>query len=654
MNSSTLTSGTTRAPRWRRWGAIGTSSAAIAALSLVGVASPAAAAEESGESYARGQLLSGTVAGVDLARLVAVAPAEARNAGDESRDAAADPLSATALDTVTVNAPNGVDLDIGSIIDLGGAGQYAEASANGESHASVGALTNRGAVELTDGPGTRGGDATIDLDGMLGGVDDSVLTDLDLRLEAVGAAATGTPEGAQGDYALAGATLAVSSPAIADLTSKVLAAIDPAEDALLSLGGSDGTIARALLPELNGLLGPVGGGIDVGVSVDSDLRSVVEPLLTSSFSSDAVSFDLEAGSVLIDLETLLGSELNALPPNTELLTADVLLPVLRGITTTVADLSDDVLDTVAAALDTVDVSVTADLSVLTAQEDRMEERCVEVPVELLGDDGVVDDLVDGLLGGLGGSGGLGGLGDEVDDLVGDVTELVCTLVPVALPDLRTSLDVDIHGELRQLLNGSASADATLTLLGAPVSVNVSALLGGLAANLDGLVLDHDDVIAEVEQKLQDGLVEPSVTGLLGDAGLGTALTDVLSVQVNVQEVGFDAVAGGDAFTQTAVRVTALGGAGGSGLATVNLAAATVGPNVSGTGGPGDPGDPGDPDCVEDCDGGGITPSGEGPGSLAYTGVNLALALLLLLGLALTGGALLWDAKRRKTAVSITG
>jgi len=63
---------------------------------------------------------------------------------------------------------------------------------------------------------------------------------------------------------------------------------------------------------------------------------------------------------------------------------------------------------------------------------------------------------------------------------------------------------------------------------------------------------------------------------------------------------------------------------------------------------------GDPDCVEDCDGGGIIPSSDGPGSLAYTGVNLALALLLLLGLALTGGALLWDAKRRKTAVSITG
>ena len=54
------------------------------------------------------------------------------------------------------------------------------------------------------------------------------------------------------------------------------------------------------------------------------------------------------------------------------------------------------------------------------------------------------------------------------------------------------------------------------------------------------------------------------------------------------------------------------------------------------------------------DGGGIIPSGDSPGSLAYTGVNLALALLLLLGLALTGGALLWDAKRRKTAVSITG
>ena len=91
-------------------------------------------------------------------------------------------------------------------------------------------------------------------------------------------------------------------------------------------------------------------------------------------------------------------------------------------------------------------------------------------------------------------------------------------------------------------------------------------------------------------------------GLLdGDNAVGLALTDLLSVRVNVQELN------DGTFTETAMRVTALGGLGArsagcsarplrDGLAQINLAAASVGPNVISVEDP----------CVVDCGVGGET------------------------------------------------
>ena len=116
--------------------------AGISAFALVGglaLAAPAAAsAEEVTSSYASGQFLSGTLLGGDLAGLVAVAAAEARNDGTQDKQTSKDPLHATVLSSLDVEVPGGVQLDAGPVTDTGALNQYAEADRNGVSYGSSG------------------------------------------------------------------------------------------------------------------------------------------------------------------------------------------------------------------------------------------------------------------------------------------------------------------------------------------------------------------------------------------------------------------------------------------------------------------------------------------------------------------------------------
>ncbi len=104
------------------------------------------------------------------------------------------------------------------------------------------------------------------------------------------------------------------------------------------------------------------------------------------------------------------------------------------------------------------------------------------------------------------------------------------------------------------------------------------------------------------------------------------------------------------FTQTAVRVSVLGG-----TASLDVAAATVGPNVTDVVDPGctvncGPGDPGT--CVTNCtpgnpgDPGNPVPTGMNPGGLAMTGVGIAMLIQFVLAL-LVAGAILAYAGYRK-------
>jgi hypothetical protein len=395
------------------------------------------------------------------------------------------------------------------------------------------------------------------------------------------------------------------------------------------------------------------------------VRSAVESLLRDAYGDGTVRFNLEDGTVSVDLDAVHGGTLNNLPPNTELLSADVMGPVLNRIADTVDTLADQIVDRVRAALGDATVSVTAGLDLLTSQGTTQQEVCqlIDVPIlgDVLGEDGLVDDLLGGggLLGGgtdgglLGGGGGvLGGLlgkgiaqGATGKDIIGWTTETVCQLVDVALPSLQSTVDVRVDGTVDDLIDGTAStATANVSLLGGTVN---AALNTGLVVDaigdglLDGLFGD-DGTIDGLIEALDSGLVLPAETGLLGDASVYDVLTDVLSVRVNVQETATTDT--GSMFTQTAVRISALGGVG-----SLDVAAATVGPNVEAV----DPGctvncGPGgeDPDCVTNCGGGGTTPTGTGPGGLALTGVGIAMLIQVILALLACGAALAYAGYRK--------
>ena len=180
-------------------------------------------------------------------------------------------------------------------------------------------------------------------------------------------------------------------------------------------------------------------------------------------------------------------------------------------------------------------------------------------------------------------------------------------------------------------------------------LNLNLAIGAIGDTLSLGLFGGDGTVSDLTEALNLGLVTPAVDGLLdGDNAVGLALSDLLSVRVNVQELN------DGTFTETAMRVTALGGLGsvggvlgtsvnGDGLAQINLAAASVGPNVLNVEDP----------CIVDCGVGGetLTPPGFGaPGSggfLALTGVSIALLIALLLALLAAGAYLVRESYRKR-------
>lgn len=683
-----------------RAGAIVTTVALGAGFSLMAPLG-ATAATTVPTSYAQAQFLSGSLLGGDLAGVIALEGVEAFNDGTQALQTSKDPLHATALGAIDVNVPGGVQLNLGQFLDAGAVNQYAQADKNGQSLAASGAIGDDGAIGVGSVGSGAAGDLDLDLTHLLGDQYLALLTELHLSLEAVAAQAVGNLDAASGDYTLAGATLSLKSPAISGLTEKVLGALGVVNDDLSALTGSGGGIAlqlAGLIKALDPLL-VLGANADVSVEIRTDLEAAVRPLLTGAYGNGAVSFNLQTGEILIDLETLLGGDLNNLPPNTELISSAVLLPVLRGITGTIEDLIDDILIKVDQTLRQaiLDVHVGLDVPVPVLGTTQICDTIVKDVVGPVGAtvDQVLNGLVggtiggvsnglpigtvvsglglEGLVGGLLGGGGLigglfgGGSTQVVTGVIGQITEQVCQTVNTVVDTLHTAVVLDIEGTLAQILAGNpGTASINLTVAGLNVPVNVANIVRALGLNLsNGLFGANEGVIAQLLDALNLGLLDPAVDGLLGDdllgiTGLGVALDDILSVLVNVQErfvVGPSGMAisqPGSYFTETAVRVSVLAG----GVATLNVASATVGPNVSRVIDPGDPG-PGDPNCPagQVCPPGGPgTPGGpttpSASGSLAMTGIGAATLIAVILALLAAGAYLAREGYRRNHPQSL--
>jgi hypothetical protein len=625
-------------------------------------------------SYAEGQFLSGTLLGMDLAGVAALGSAEARNDGTQPTQTSKDPLDADVLEEYEVSPETSPQIEAGDVLQIGPVAQYAEAHNDGSSFGASGAVADDGAIGVGDDTSTPPANATFDLEALLGNEFASTVADLKLELGAIAATASGDLTVATGDYNLSDAYLTFSSPAIANLTPKVDSALQEVRSALDDLVGSNGALiddVNALLVGIDPLLNLAGGSANVSATIDTgDLPTLVKSILDEEYGDGAVSFDLETGEVRVDLAALVGGDLNDLPENTELLTDVIVNRILSEITTTVATIADQVVAKVEDALHDATVDIHADLSTNVAQSPIVQEACrvvdriVTTPV--LGEVSLVD-RIDALANGL-----VGELGDEllaVGDFVFDengvvkqivgfvnqtVQDTVCTPTATPVLPLTTSVVLDVTATVDQLLNGvAADATATLNVLGIPTSLSLGALLDDLGGSLlDGL-LDSDGAIADLIAALDSTLVHPATEALLGsgEGTVGDALRDVLSVRVNIKELTLAsangmAVGAGSLFTQTAVRVSVVG----SSVATVNLAQATVGPNITSVV---DPEDPDGPDTP-----GGGTPGGGGsgaggPSSLAYTGIGIATLIAVILALLAAGAYLVRESYRRHHPVVTT-
>jgi hypothetical protein len=653
--------------------------ATVTALVLGGafaLAAPfAAAADERAESYAKGQFLSGTLAGIDLDSVVSLGAAEASNDGTQGTQVEKDPLDVAVLeDTVVIEAAESPQIGLDGV-QIGAAAQFAMANNNGTSIGASGAITDDGAIGVGEHQSTPPANATIDLQALLGNEFASTLADLKLELGALAAWAEADLETASGDYQIADAVLTFSSPAIAKLTPKVDSALEEVVDALGDLIGDNGDLigdVNGLLVDIDPVLNLLGGDANVSVKINAgNLEEIVHAILEDSYGNGAVWFDLETGEVHVDLELLLGGDLNDLAPGTELLSDAVVNQILEGITTTVATIADQVVDKVEDALHDATVDIHADLSTNIAQAPIVREVCELVDrvltTPVLRDATSLELLTYGLLGDVNtllNNGVIGSLTDGATDHVGDfvlvngviqritgfvnetVQKTVCNTTSTPVAPLTTSVVLDIEATVDELIDGvAARAVAQVKVLGVSTKVDLSLVLDDLGDTIVDGLFDGDGAVQDLVDALETGLVHPATEGLLGTGvgSVGDALRDVLSVTANVQELG------GGQFTETAIRVSVLG----DDLATLDLAQAIVGPNVTTIV---------DPECTDPdgCDTGGVTVTppgggggGAGAGSLAYTGIGIATLIAVILALLAAGAYLVRESYRRNHPVVTT-
>ena len=352
-------------------GVLGTAFAIAAPLSASAATKPA--------SFGSGQFLSGTIAGMDLAKVAALEAATAQNSGSQSTQVSRDPLGVSALGATLINDPGGIQLNLGKVIDLGAVNQYAQASSNGSSMASSGAVNNDGGVGVGQVGSAVDGNATVDLDSLLGSRFDSVISDLKLQVQALSAQASAAKNKAGGAYTLAGLQLTLTSPAIADLTSKVDSALAPLDSQLASLDGSTGDLSdvvSGVVTKINPILNLAGADASVNANIGVNLPAAVKPILTGTYGNDGVSVDLANGTVSVDLAKLLGGNINKEPVGTQVLSDKVVNEILNKVTGTLGTVSDQVVAKVNNVLDNAAVNVDATVNTTTTQAPILGKTCV--------------------------------------------------------------------------------------------------------------------------------------------------------------------------------------------------------------------------------------------------------------------------------------
>ncbi|MEO6117424.1 MAG: choice-of-anchor G family protein [Pseudolysinimonas sp.] len=641
-------------------------------------ATAAQAADTAPVATAEAQFLSGNLLGINLDNIAALKGASAHAGANDAPMTVKDPFQATVLNSVKVGDGSSIQANLGQFLQLGAIGEYATAAKTGHSAGETGGVQQDGGVGIGQDKSMPGGDATIDLSKLLGSGFASNIADLKVAIGAVAAQAVSDGTNASGDYSLASVDLKFTSPAISQLIEKVNTALDSVTSRLSKLDGSDGLLVADLnkaLVKLNPALNILGGSAHLTASINTgDLRQLVQNLLTTQYGSDGITFDLETGVVTLNLEKLLGKNLNDLAPGTELIDSSILNPVLNSVTTKVSGIADQVVNAVKDALNNATVTVHADLSENVAQAPLVQNVCnlvnkvIQVPTSVVQQitiqvpviNGVPLPVVNGVpqLNGVPVVGSLLGkvtgtltyitqtVNQTVTKLVDQtVTQNVCNDVTTALPALTTSVTANVTGTANEFLTGAGvHVTGAAQVLGINIPLNLKLAISGIAGSLNDQLFDSNSAVTDLVNALNIGLVNPAVQGLTGDSNSVALLADLLSVRVNNQEVK------DGTFTETAVEVRVLpgltGGVGSALRATtdsaaqINLARASVGPNVV-------PGDVGGVDTTPPpTDGNPGTTSATSIARLATTGMGIAALVAAVLALLAAGAYLVRESYRR--------
>ncbi|MFA7498419.1 MAG: choice-of-anchor G family protein, partial [Leucobacter sp.] len=492
---------------------------ATATLVGFGVATPAVAAP--GDfSEAESRFLSGSLLldGVDLDSIAALAGVDATHDGTGGPVISTTDLDLAALGLVNVEIPGGVTVPLDDFLNLGLVNQYAEADNAGVSRAATGAVSDAGIIDTT-GSGDYPADATLNLSSLLGaGVTDTV-ADLTVRLGAISAEAS-LDASAESDTIVRDYNIA---------TGEIELELPPVTGLVDALVGDDG-VASDVDDAVNSLVGSDGVLAQALATLNAVLSPIIgDPELLVAIDvdiyevlNDVLDEEFGDGVVTVDLRTgAVTADLDALLMDEYGYGLNSLPPNTEVLS---ADVLNNLIDRVGTILETIPAYVTS----------------------------VVEDAL----------------------MLAELTVNADICILETLGVCVTGLEVDIPAQtLADVLDGSADATISLIVANLPVTVPIGTLLGTLAAPITTALFDATDgVVSTITPALTS-----VVTGIITELDpVVSVLNGVASLRANVQEETNEPE--GTVYTETALRLTVGDLLGDGGIATVNLARASVGPN----------------------------------------------------------------------------
>ncbi|MFE7226183.1 Ig-like domain-containing protein, partial [Nocardioides sp. NPDC057577] len=319
-------------------------------MALTVGASPAAYADEGDSSQSSAQFLSGSLLdGLDLSTVAGIDGAEAQHTdgADPSAPTVDDAgLDVTALSTIGLGLP-GIDLSLGDLLQLEAVTQQATAEDDAISSADTGTAS-----------------MSLDLIALLGQT--QALDAAALDLGAVDSSARLEPDPdnpgqwiVTRDYSIAQATLDLRSPVVGDIGTTTNQAI---ADLNTQVNGLSDVIETAVNGSINQIINLVGGvtgtaSTNTTVTVNSRIDEQINQILSSPLSTDLVTIDPLTGQVTVNLAG--GIDLNNLPPNSTLLSPEVMQQVSADVATLLGQLQSNLNDVITNAYDYIDITITS-------------------------------------------------------------------------------------------------------------------------------------------------------------------------------------------------------------------------------------------------------------------------------------------------------